>query len=91
MTGPLSLCSLKVITAETVEFGHLVIKIYVLIVLTQPGTRCGHSPGKARKQLSAYTTVVETEAEFVQIGLVTLAAAMISTENKCLEVADCRV
>ena len=60
-------------------------------MLTQQGTRCGHSLGKARKQLSAYTTAVKTETEFVQVGLVIQTAAMISAENKCLEVADCRV
>ena len=35
----------------------------------------GYGLGKARKRLDTYTTMVETEAEFVQMGLVILVAA----------------
>ena len=61
---------------------------FVLIVLTQQGTRCSYGPGESGKQLRAHTTAVEPEAEFVQVQLVILAAAMICSKKKSFEVTD---
>ena len=61
---------------------------YVLIGLTQLGTRCGDGPCEAAEDLIAGFSAIEAEAELVQIRLKLRAAAVIGTEQERFQVAD---
>ena len=61
---------------------------YVLIGLTQLGTRCGYSPCEADEYLIASFPPIKPEAEFVQVRLKLLAAAVISAEQDRFQVTD---
>ena len=51
--------------------------------------RCTNSQGQTLQQTGAKATAAETEAIFVEVGLeVLLGQAMVSTQDKCLGVAN---
>ena len=60
----------------------------VLIGLMQPDTRCGYSPCEAAEDLIAGFSAIEAEAKFVQVRLKLCAAAMVSSQQERLQVAD---
>ena len=61
---------------------------FVLIGLTQLGTRCSDGPCQANKDLIAGFSAIETEAELVQVRLKLCAATVICAEQKRFQVAD---
>lgn len=61
---------------------------YVLIGLMQLGTRCSDGSCEAAEDLISGFSAIEAEAELVQIGLKLCAAAVISAEQECFQVAD---
>ena len=63
-------------------------KINVLIGLMQLGTRCSDGSCEAAEDLISGFSAIEAEAELVQIGLKLCAAAVISAEQECFQVAD---
>ena len=63
-------------------------KIIVLIGLMQLGTRCSDGSCEAAEDLISGFSAIEAEAELVQIGLKLCAAAVISAEQECFQVAD---
>ena len=60
----------------------------VLIGLMQLGTRCSDGSCEAAEDLISGFSAIEAEAELVQIGLKLCAAAVISAEQECFQVAD---
>ena len=62
---------------------------FMLIDLTQQGTRCGNSPGKAEEQLISCVSAVETEAELIHITLQMNTSAVVGSQQERLEIADC--
>ena len=60
----------------------------VLIGLTQLSARCGDGSCQTHEDLIAGFSAIEAEAELVQIGLKLCAAAVISAEQECFQVAD---
>ena len=54
----------------------------------QLGTRCSDGSCQAQEDLIAGFSAIEAEAELVQIGLKLCAAAVISAEQECFQVAD---
>ena len=77
------------------EYGPLIArcnafseKINVLIGLMQLGTRCSDGSCEAAEDLISGFSAIEAEAELVQIGLKLCAAAVISAEQECFQVAD---
>ena len=54
----------------------------------QLDTRCSDSTCQAQEDLIAGFSAIEAEAELVQIGLKLCAAAVISAEQECFQVAD---
>lgn len=61
----------------------------MLINLTQQGARCSKSPGEAEKQLIMGVSAVETEAELIHMTLQMNTSAVVSSQQECLEIADC--
>ena len=53
----------------------------MLIDLTQRGTRCSNSPGKAKKQLIACVSAVETKAKFIHIVLQMNAFTVVGSQE----------
>ena len=68
--------------ANILEYGN------VLIGLMQLGTRCSDGSCEAAEDLISGFSAIEAEAELVQIGLKLCAAAVISAEQECFQVAD---
>lgn len=66
----------------------LMIFSFVLIGLMQLGTRCSDGSCEAAEDLISGFSAIEAEAELVQIGLKLCAAAVISAEQECFQVAD---
>lgn len=54
----------------------------------QLGTRCSDGSCEAAEDLISGFSAIEAEAELVQIGLKLCAAAVISAEQECFQVAD---
>ena len=67
---------------------HIGITQNVLIGLMQLGTRCSDGSCEAAEDLISGFSAIEAEAELVQIGLKLCAAAVISAEQECFQVAD---
>ena len=61
---------------------------FVLIGLTQLGTRCSYGPCQAHKDLIAGFSAIEAEAELVQVRLKLLAATMVSSQQERFQVTD---
>ena len=61
----------------------------MLIDLAQQGARCSNSPGEAEKELISGVSAVETEAELIHITLQMNTSAVVSPQQKGLEIADC--
>ena len=60
----------------------------MLIGLMQLGTRCSDGSCEAAEDLISGFSAIEAEAELVQIGLKLCAAAVISAEQECFQVAS---
>ena len=53
---------------------------YMLIDLTQQGTRCSNGPGKAQKQLISGASSIEAKAELIHIALQMNASAVVGSQ-----------
>ena len=72
----------------TQHWKSLSIFVFVLIGLTQLGTRCSDGSCQAHEDLIAGFSAIEAEAELVQIRLKLCAAAVIGSQQERFQVAD---
>ena len=78
----------SVLATEISTLTEYQVKQNVVIPLAQPN-RCANGNGQPLKQAGTKGTAAEAETVLIQIGLeIIFGQTVVSTQNKCLRVAD---